>query len=280
VRLFIDRVSLPINVVMDSAEADDSDPPDARPRLGWHRDPWPPHRRWRWWDGYWWSGHVAPADSLQAQARPTDVIRVEPSQTDLLLRFPGQGANEKARQVRAEAPARAALARVLGVHTEERAWRVGATGEAWVGRELARLPETWRAFHDLPVGPHDANLDHLVVGPGGVFSLNTKNLSCDVWLGDRALLVNGTKTDYLAKSRREARRVGASLGRATGRFVTVVPVLVLLCKRLTRRGSPEDVVVLQGKELRRWLVAHSAALTNDEIELLGSVACATTTWAH
>jgi hypothetical protein len=277
---FTVRDSVPINFRMDSAGTNDADLVPPRPRPGWHRDPWPPHRQWRWWDGYRWNGYVVPVASFPARPGPPETISSEPGQTDLLLRFPGQGAEEKARQLRAEAPMRTTLARVLGVHSEERAWRIGAKGEAWVGRELAGLPDSWRAFHDLPVGPYGANLDHLVVGPGGVFSLNTKNLSSNVWLGDRALLVNGTKTDYLAKSLREARRVGAHLGHASGRFVTVVPVLVLLCNRLTRKGCPVDVVVLEGRELRRWLVARSPALGDDEIKLLGGLACAAATWAH
>jgi hypothetical protein len=38
--------------------------------------------------------------------------------------------------------------------------------------------------------------------------------------------------------------------------------------------------VLEGKELRRWLLARSPALGDDETELIGGVASAATTWAH
>lgn len=62
---------------------------------------------------------------------------------------------------------RTLLARALGVHTEERAWRVGAKGEQTVGRELERLGDQWTIVHDVPVGDRGANIDHVVVGRRG-----------------------------------------------------------------------------------------------------------------
>jgi hypothetical protein len=41
------------------------------------------------------------------------------------------------------------LARFAGVHTEERAWRVGARGEELVGKELAKLGPDWRVLHSI-----------------------------------------------------------------------------------------------------------------------------------
>jgi Nuclease-related domain len=55
------------------------------------------------------------------------------------------------------------------------AWRRGATGE----RRTARLFEPlerhgWVVLHDLAVPGSRANLDHLVIGPGGVFVIDSK----------------------------------------------------------------------------------------------------------
>ena len=46
----------------------------------------------------------------------------------------------------------------------------------------------------------------MIIGPGGVFTLNTKNHSRGkVWVAQNSFLVNGQKTDYLRNSRYEAK---------------------------------------------------------------------------
>jgi len=51
-------------------------------------------------------------------------------------------------------------------------WQEGAYGEAATAKELEKLPRGWEAMHDLRNG--DYNFDHVVVGPPGVFLLNSK----------------------------------------------------------------------------------------------------------
>jgi hypothetical protein len=40
--------------------------------------------------------------------------------------------------------------------------------------KLMRRDPRWRCRHSIPVGSNGADIDHLVIGPGGVFTLNTK----------------------------------------------------------------------------------------------------------
>jgi hypothetical protein len=50
-----------------------------------------------------------------------------------------------------------------------RAWRRGAAGERRTARLLAPLERHgWALLHDLAIPGSHANLDHLVIGPGGV----------------------------------------------------------------------------------------------------------------
>jgi hypothetical protein len=72
--------------------------------------------------------------------------------------------------------------------------RKGAVGEAVVALILDNLPNDYWIVHDLktPLG----NLDHVVVGPTGVYVIDTKNwrgiVSAD---GNDELLLNGEPTD-------------------------------------------------------------------------------------
>jgi hypothetical protein len=51
----------------------------------------------------------------------------------------------------------------------------GATGEEQVGGLLDQLEgEEWRVMHDVSLGGH-GNVDHVIVGPAGVFTVETKS---------------------------------------------------------------------------------------------------------
>jgi hypothetical protein len=55
------------------------------------------------------------------------------------------------------------------------AWRRGAAGERRTARLLGPLErQGWAVLHDLAVPGSQANIDHLVIGPGGVFVIDSK----------------------------------------------------------------------------------------------------------
>jgi Nuclease-related domain len=55
------------------------------------------------------------------------------------------------------------------------AWRRGAAGERRTARVLAVLERhEWVVLHDLAIPRSQANIDHLVIGPGGVFVIDSK----------------------------------------------------------------------------------------------------------
>ena len=57
-------------------------------------------------------------------------------------------------------------------------WELGVEGEQMVAEELERLvalDPRWGFLNSIPVGTHGADIDHLVVGPGGVFTINAKH---------------------------------------------------------------------------------------------------------
>jgi hypothetical protein len=77
------------------------------------------------------------------------------------------------------------------------AWRRGATGERHTARLLAPLERRgWAVLHDLAIPGTQANIDHLVIGPGGVIVVDSKRyrgrLRLDrhgmVWHGRRLLV--------------------------------------------------------------------------------------------
>jgi len=103
---------------------------------------------------------------------------------DLAGNRPGQAAAEVAAAYRQAQPARSLVDRLLGANSDERAWRVGAQGEAETARRLRALTDpglfnkrvfgTWRALHSIPIGDRGRDIDHVVIGPPGVFVINSK----------------------------------------------------------------------------------------------------------
>jgi hypothetical protein len=58
---------------------------------------------------------------------------------------------------------------------EARAWRRGAVGERRTARLLGPLErQGWAILHDLALPGSRANIDHLVIGPGRVFVIDSK----------------------------------------------------------------------------------------------------------
>ncbi|MEF2162577.1 nuclease-related domain-containing protein, partial [Pseudomonas aeruginosa] len=97
---------------------------------------------------------------------------------DLTTNTAGSEAREQAWVAKEAAPVRTFLARALGVHTDERAWRIGAVGEEKVAAQLAKVIKKdvrWHVIHAIPVGNRGSDIDHLIIGPGGVFTANAKH---------------------------------------------------------------------------------------------------------
>ena len=93
-------------------------------------------------------------------------------------RCPGQSVIEELLRLQADSPARSALSRMFGrspLTAAATSWYQGAKGEIAVGRLLTNLPPEWTVLHALPVGTRGSDIDHIGVGPGGVFTINTKH---------------------------------------------------------------------------------------------------------
>jgi hypothetical protein len=202
---------------------------------------------------------------------------------DLADRRPGDAAREQARLAREAAPVRSVLTRLLQVHTAERAWRLGAEGEVLVAAQLLKLGKRdsrWHVLHSLPVGDNGADIDHLVIGPGGVFALNAKHHPrARIWVGGDVLMVNGSRQPYVRNSRHEVARAGRLLTAACGFPVTVTGVVVPVnADDITIKRSPGDVHVVNRRRLRRWLRRQPEVLDGATADAIFGQARRATTW--
>lgn len=166
----------------------------------------------------------------------------------------------------------------LGV--DSRAWYKGALGEIAVSRILARLGPEWTVLHAVPVGAGASDIDHVLIGPGGVFTLNTKNHAGQtVWVAGRTLMVAGKKQHHIVNSVHEADRAAKLLTTVAGEAVQVTGVLIIVApKSLTLKEKPADVVVLTDRQLLRWLNRRRRVLTPEQVTGITAAAIIPATW--
>ncbi|OLZ67016.1 NERD nuclease [Streptomyces sp. IMTB 2501] len=222
-----------------------------------------------------------PAPPTQQPSRPAPGRRAERSaplpplspSEDLARNRPGAGVL-KMIAARGPSTAQRVRAKLLRRSSEWDSWYTGLEGERRVGRELERLsPLGWRVLHGIEKS-NGGDIDHLLIGPGGVFSINTKtHRGASVWVGDTMAKVNGGRPQpYAAASRAEADYVRGVLERYCDFAVSVEPALVFVgIASLDRAATQYTVRIYQEREVAS-LGPLTGRLTAAQVEQVHVVA--------
>jgi hypothetical protein len=146
------------------------------------------------------------------------------------------------------------------------AWETGALGEERTGQILRSLEaEGFRAIHDRLIPGSRANIDHIVVGPTGVFVVETKSYTGklsvrrgEVWVAGRR------KTGILSQAKREAAAVAA--------VVSPVPVTPLICVHRADLGwfkvEVEGIRIVGPREMVKLLRKAPVQLAPNQVAWL------------
>ncbi len=206
-----------------------------------------------------------------------------PASAPLTERFAAQSVIEELLAVQELVPPRSLLRRVFGASPLSDAswpWYRGALGEIAVGRVLAKLGPEWLVLHAVPVGSGWADIDHVLVGPAGVFTLNTKNhAGQSIWVAGQTLMVSGQKLRHLYNSAHEGARASKLLSTAVGAAVDVTAVVVIVePKRLTIKEKPREVIVLSDRQLLGFLQRRKAVLDAEQVQRVVAAAVNARTW--
>ncbi|GHC52412.1 nuclease-related domain-containing protein [Streptomyces cinnamoneus] len=220
----------------------------------------------------------------QAAAQPRPKVRVLAPLTpadDLARNRPGKALKDKL-DAEGPGPVERLITWMLRRDSEWTSWRLGLIGERRVGAELDRLSgHGWHVLHSILLS-NSVDIDHLLIGPGGIFNINTKHCpNKDVWVGNDSVKVNhGPPHPYTRKVRAEARRVRRVLERYSGKTVQVQPALVFVgVSRLERASTLSDVRVWKQQEVAQ-LGTTAGGLTPGEIETLYAIARHRLAWTE
>lgn len=162
-----------------------------------------------------------------------------------------------------------------------KSWYVGALGEIVVGHELARLPNGWHVLHAVPAGAA-ADIDHLVIGPPGVFVINTKrHPDKRVTVGSHVVWIGGSPAQgYQAHLLSRTVKVAHALEPLLGERDVVRPLLVFVdVAAFDHRGAQSVAAVTVGG-LIEYLHALEPALSPGLVDALFAKASQPMTWAQ
>jgi hypothetical protein len=139
----------------------------------------------------------------------------------------------------------------LGGHVSAFRWWLGAEGERETARQIEKLGPEWHCEHDLE---HQyGNYDHVLVGPAGVFLLDSKLLHGTAAAGGDALR-SGRILYRGVAFRSGAKRVNVELEKRLGfRAPWVQSVVVVWGDFPQAHHEEQDVVYVRGEDLVLWL---------------------------
>lgn len=167
--------------------------------------------------------------------------------------------------------------RVRVAFLKARSLRLGIVGEEAVGQFLEeRLrPSGCQVLHDIPA--NGFNVDHVVIGPTGVFAIETKTHSkptkgaSSVKYDGESVLVNGFKPDRdpVVQAKAQAHWLFDLLENSTGRRAFVQPVVLYPGWFVEPQPPGVEVWVLNEKALPTFIGnAHGCQLSNEDVHLL------------
>ena len=166
------------------------------------------------------------------------------------------------------------------LHPDARSAYHEAVGKLVVATQLARLSDEWTILHAVPLGADDGELDHLVVGPGGVFVIATRNYrGSKIRAGGNLLTVDGRKTDEIRSLRYAERRASDLLRQAVGVPVSVSPIIVVTeSAALALDAKSPTLPVLSLDRIPRWFTTRDRVLSQAAVERIATVASRESTW--
>jgi nuclease-like protein len=215
--------------------------------------------------------------TFEVMLRPLEEL-CEPPWSDLALNLPTRCVRAHAHEGSTVAAAR----RPRRALPDERTWPLAAGAELAIAAQLSNLDASWRILHGVPAG--DGTIDHLVIGPAGVFTVNAKDRPDPaVSVGDDVFILNGSRVRSVPVNRYEARRVNRILSDKVGFAVPVTGVIAVVgASSLTARTQPHDgsVVVVAHRAIDSWLTAQPAVLDEVQVEALYTTARRSTTWVE
>jgi Nuclease-related domain len=153
--------------------------------------------------------------------------------------------------------------------------RIGYDGELATAQELNQLMRHgYYIYHDMQADKF--NIDHIVIGPAGVFAIETKTRSKQNVKGLEAakVFVNGNFIQYptyqdmqsLDQASNQAKWLSDFLTKSVGKRIVAEPILALPGWMVERRTSETSVMVMNPKESVKFFINKQSVMDGQTIQ--------------
>jgi hypothetical protein len=167
-------------------------------------------------------------------------------------------------------------ARVFAIRNKVKRLKLGLKGERTVGQFLQTsvIPLGYFVLHDIPFDGF--NIDHVIIGPGGVFVIEVKSFSkplrgnATITFDGKAILVAGKvpHRDPIVQVQAGAKSIADILERFTGRSSSVRPVVIFPGWYIESDLRGNDVWVLNAKSFVKFVENERTKLSSEEARVL------------
>ncbi len=165
--------------------------------------------------------------------------------------------------------------KILKLISERRDLRLGLDGELATAEELNQLMRYgYYVFHDFPADHF--NIDHVVIGPAGVFAVETKTRSKGIMKGKQGAMVifensqlkfsNHRESESVQQAKGQSKWLAEFLRKSVGKPVVVRPILVLPGWLVERREKDASIMVINPKEAVQYITTNSKMLNEQTVQ--------------
>jgi hypothetical protein len=165
--------------------------------------------------------------------------------------------------------------KIFKLLSERRDFRLGLDGELATAEELNQLMHYgYFVFHDFPADHF--NIDHVLIGPAGVFAVETKTRSKGIMKGKQGALVifensqlkfpNYQESESIQQAKDESKWLAEFLGKSVGKPVAVKPVLALPDWLVERRERDASIMVINPKEAVQYITSNPRLLDEQTVQ--------------
>lgn len=159
---------------------------------------------------------------------------------------------------------------------EDASYRAGVAGEQRTAGVLAGLErQGYRVLHSLPLSPRK-DLDHLVIGPTGIFAVNTKSTTYEVTAKAGVIYSDGYRQNWQDSIERDAAVVADLLSVAARMELSCEPLLSVWS---TIGVQSTGGVVSPGERLQDQILGRAGLYPPEWVDVVFNVARRSDTWS-
>ena len=156
----------------------------------------------------------------------------------------------------------------------KKTWGEGDAAESKMSEYLSELPPEYKIINDIQTG--NGNIDHLVIGPTGIFVVETKSHHGTVGFHNNNLYINTKKLglDYVDQAYAEKAWLTDKLLSVSGKKYPITPILSFPFAQVDAKsisGPIKGVLVAHGYFANELIKHHQDFLNYQEIKRVTSL---------